>query len=334
MKAISPENIQQPNVGLAAISNAQRPLQKILVASAPLSRGRNFSLVSWRAVRPKAAVNAPHSKRFAKTEHALRSWLAAPWEHHPTWLVSSAKIIIACAFTFAGCWNDFGLGADYPNDQPVMQPSWPAGMSQLANKTNRIGGLFVNAEDVFFFSGTMSDFNAFLADYSSVKAIEKHRLILHEGKGEAFSLGGVNKRPCDWKLDGCPAAWRDMHQGNFKTPRDTNYVLEVQFWTGGKIPLNQLVIPKNVELAGDCFKKFESITSGMTRSEVEQRLTMDGGLQSVSPVRFLDPGCPGFKISVEFDFKRDADGQNRAIQGKDDKVIQVSHPFLERPFTD
>ena len=33
-----------------------------------------------------------------------------------------------------------------------------------------------------------------------------------------------------------------------KAAKDTNYVLEVHFWTDGKFALNQLAIPKNVEV--------------------------------------------------------------------------------------
>ena len=242
--------------------------------------------------------------------------------------------IAGCAITLAAR-NVFGLGGDYPNGRAVNDPSWPAGMKDLANSTNRIGGLFVNADDVFFFSGTVTNLNSFLADYATVQPVEKHRLILHEGAGEAYSLGGGNKRPCDWKLDGCPRAWLGSRNDGIPiTAKDTNYVLEVRFWTGGKIAVDKLAIPENVEVAGDCFKNFEAITNGMTRAEVEKRLTPDGGLQGVSPVRFFDPGCPGFKINVEFDYKKDAADQNRAISAKDDKVIHVSKPYLERPFMD
>lgn len=249
-------------------------------------------------------------------------------ENRPTRV---AILICACV---SAVWNVFGLGSDYPNDRPVNEPSWPAGMSRLVNTTNRIGGLFVNAEDMFFFAGTASNFNTFLTEYSTVKLIEKHRLILHDGAGEAYSLGGGNKRPCDWELDGCPAAWRDLHEGMSKNPPNTNYVLEVHFWTGGNIALEQLILPLNVEFAGDCLKNFESITNGMTRADVERKLTRDGGLQSVSPVRFIDRGCPQFKIKVEFGFKHDPRDQSRAIESEDDRVIHVSTPYLEKPFMD
>lgn len=167
----------------------------------------------------------------------------------------TAIIMGAIAF---GAWNIFGLGGGYPTDQPANQPSWPSGMYHLVNTSNRIGGLWVNAEDMFFFSGTASNFSTFLDDYSKIQAIEKHQLFLHAGFGEAFTLGGGNKRPCDWKLYGCPKGWRNLatlsRQGTNSTEvlqqagKDTNYVLEVHFWTGGRIALDQIKIPPSVEV--------------------------------------------------------------------------------------
>jgi hypothetical protein len=83
-----------------------------------------------------------------------------------------------------------------------------------------------------------------------------------------------------------------------------------------------------------CLKDFESVKAGMTRHDVDAKWTMDGGIQGVSPVRYAHPACPYFKIDVEFDFKKNAADQNRAITGKDDKVTRVSKPYIERPFLD
>jgi len=83
-----------------------------------------------------------------------------------------------------------------------------------------------------------------------------------------------------------------------------------------------------------CLKDFESIKVGMTRGEIEGKLSKDGGLQSVSPVRFAHPACGYFKVDVEFEFKRDAADQNRAVQNKEDKSTRVSKPYIERPFSD
>jgi hypothetical protein len=143
-----------------------------------------------------------------------------------------------------------GLGGDHPNDQKISEPSWPAGMTNLVNITNRIGGLWVNEADTFFYNGTATNFTAFLDDYAKMEGIQQHVLIVHAGAGEAFSLGGGNKRPCDWRLDGMPAAWRNL-SGPTANAANTNYVLEVHFWTGGKIALDQLAIPKNVEISKD-----------------------------------------------------------------------------------
>lgn len=223
----------------------------------------------------------------------------------------------------------FGLGSDYRNDQPVGGTStWPAGLKELVNTPNRVHGFFVNAEDIFFFSGSATNFNDFLRAYSKIEGIKQHRLVLHPGVGEAKSPWDTQGKPCDWKLDACPESWRKA-DATLKS-----FILEVHFWTRGSIHLDQIAVPKNVQFAGDGLKNFESITNGMTRAEVEKRLRLDGGLQTVSPVRYIDPSCPGFKITVEFDFKRDAADQDRGIVSAGDKVANVSKPFIELPFSD
>jgi hypothetical protein len=254
--------------------------------------------------------------------------------------------IIAGAIAVTGL-KAFCLGGDYPADKPVLGEKccgWPKGVDSLVNISNRTAGFFMNAEDIFFFCGSASDFNRFLGDYSRIQGVEKHCLILHEGVDKAKAPWETNGRPYDWKLFSCPKSWLNLAtlsaKGTNSTEvmqqagHDTNWVLEVHFWTGGKIPMDQLIVPSNVTFAGDCFTNFTAITNGMTRAEVKKRLSMDGGLRSASPIRFLDPRCPGFKIAVEFEFKRDAADQNRAVESPDDRVTGVSKPYLERPFLD
>ena len=83
-----------------------------------------------------------------------------------------------------------------------------------------------------------------------------------------------------------------------------------------------------------CLKDLESVKPGTTRGQVEGKLSKDGGLQGVSPVRFAHPACGYFKIDVEFEFKRNTADQNRAISDTADKVTKVSKPYIERPFSD
>jgi hypothetical protein len=237
--------------------------------------------------------------------------------------------VMAAGMLLVDAVRTFGLGSDYRNDLPVGGSSaWPAGVMALANSTNRVHGFFVNAEDILFFSGSLTTFNDFLRDYAKIEGIKQHRLVLHEGQGEAKSPWDSRGKPCDWKIYACPEAWLKADATS------KAFILEVHFWTGGNIRLDELAVPRNIDFAGDCLKNFESITNGMTRADVESRLRQDGGLQGVSPVRYIDPACPGFKISVEFDVKRNATGQHRAIVSAENRVICIYKPFIELPFSD
>lgn len=151
------------------------------------------------------------------------------------------------------------LGADHPNDRPVTgSTNWPAGLKKLVNTTNRVHGFFVNAEDVFFFTGTASEFTTFLQAYSQLEDVEPRRLILHDGRGEAKSPWEKSGRPCDWKLNVCPKGWRNVgtlsKQGTNsvamlqQAAREPGYIVEIHFWTGGNIALEHVAIPKNVEV--------------------------------------------------------------------------------------
>jgi len=155
---------------------------------------------------------------------------------HPT-----GVMVIVCAMVLAD-WNAFGLGSDWPDALRADNPSWPKGMTDLVNLTNRIHGFFVNDGDAFFFAGSVTNFTSFLEDYSKINGVvDKHRLILHQGTGETKSPWDKTGRRCDWELWG---------QGNgWKNGVVTNYILEVHFWTNGKIALDKLNIPKNIEVS-------------------------------------------------------------------------------------
>ena len=103
-----------------------------------------------------------------------------------------------------------------------------------------------------------------------------------------------------------------------------------------KLKENQdMFLKQQNKLIEKCIMDFEYIKIGMTRNEIEKRFLLDGGLQSIaSPIRFTHPNCPYFKINIEFAFTKNPDDQNRAISKKEDKVIKVSKPYIERPFTD
>jgi hypothetical protein len=138
--------------------------------------------------------------------------------------------------------NPVCAGDDPSLRQPVHEAFWPEGLKELVNLKSRMGGMFVNDDDLFFYAGTAREFSAFLADFAKIRGIEKHRLILHRGASEAGLLAGGRRRPCDWKLLGRPGA---SPSGAGAGP---DCVLEIHFWTGGRIPLDEVVIPENVEV--------------------------------------------------------------------------------------
>jgi len=168
------------------------------------------------------------------------------------WTVVACVLIVVAQDVFA-------LGSDYPGDRPVTgSTNWPTGMNKLVNATNRVHGYFVNAEDIFFYAGGAAEFTAFLQEYSRLEGIESRCLILHDGIGEAKSPWEKSGRPCDWKVYACPKGWHNIavlsKQGTNSVEvlqmaaREPGYILEVHFWSGGRISLEQLDIPKNVEV--------------------------------------------------------------------------------------
>ena len=170
-------------------------------------------------------------------------------------------IVFVCAFIITAL-DVFGLGSGYPNDKPVTGAqisSWPSGMSGLVDSPNRVHGFFENAEEIFFFSGSATNFSEFLQTYSQIQGIEKHCLILHDGTGEAKSPWDTKGQPCDWKIYGCPKGWLNLAtlkgtnsvEVMQKAAKEPGYILEVHFWTGGHIALDQVSIPKNIEVKKD-----------------------------------------------------------------------------------
>jgi hypothetical protein len=166
--------------------------------------------------------------------------------------------LVTCALMIA-TRSAFALGSDYPNDRSITgSTNWPKGLGQLINATNRVHGFFVNQEDIFFYSGSPTELTAFLQSYSRLEGIS-HRLILHAGVGEAKSPWQKTGRPCDWKLYLCPKGWHNLGtlsstnsvEGLRKAANEPGYISEIHFWTGGRIPLDKVEVPKNVEIKNE-----------------------------------------------------------------------------------
>ncbi len=165
-----------------------------------------------------------------------------------------------CASILLLAQHASGLGWDYFTNKIVPMPGYveyPKGFVELVNATNRIAGYGVNSESVFFFSGETRDFTAFLKAYSQVP-VGKHQLILHEGIGQAKSSWAKTGQPCDWKLYACPKGWLEAHDllragtNSLAVVQSAagkkDYVVVVHFWTGGRVALERVQVPPNVEV--------------------------------------------------------------------------------------
>jgi hypothetical protein len=167
------------------------------------------------------------------------------------WTIVAWVLVIGSMVGIAAGWK-------YRNEERVTVPKWPKGLDKLANYPNRIDGFCLNAWDIFFFAGNASNLTAFLTEYSRLEGIDGTRLVLHNGIGTTKSAFDKIGQPCDWKLYTCPKGWHEIdhliRQGTNsfevlrKAGQQPGYVVEVHFWTGGSIRLDQLVIPKNVEI--------------------------------------------------------------------------------------
>ena len=140
-----------------------------------------------------------------------------------------------------------GVGGDVPNSQSIDLLEWPVGMKDLVNSKDRISGLLDGVEDMFFYAGTQQDFSDFLKDYAEMPDLEKHRLILHRGRGGVGTQAGGSWRQCDWKMVGRPGAI-PVNGRSDKASGHPGYALEIHFWTEGRLSLDQVVIPESIEI--------------------------------------------------------------------------------------
>ena len=152
------------------------------------------------------------------------------------------------------------LGGDHPDCQVGVEAAgWPKGLKELVTRSECVHGFFVNAEDVFFYTGDTDAFRHFLAQYATIQQIPSHRLGLHSGRCQAKSpwtkAGG---KPCDWQLQIYPKGWRkaEAHLAEGRAPQiGPDYVVEVHLWRDGNVRVNEVNVPPRVEV-------FEEVEEG------------------------------------------------------------------------
>ena len=82
----------------------------------------------------------------------------------------------------------------------------------------------------------------------------------------------------------------------------------------------------------DALTEIQTIKVGMKLKDLNKLFRVDGGLSPVNPQRFVYRKCMFVKIEVKFDFvERD---KQFPKPNPEDRIIEVSRPYLEEPLFD
>jgi len=84
---------------------------------------------------------------------------------------------------------------------------------------------------------------------------------------------------------------------------------------------------------GRVLERMLTIKPGMTRSQLLEVFTTEGGIATGLQRKFVSRECPYMKVDVRFDAvgrpNRDSDGRVTLVEGPDDRIVTISRPYLE-----
>lgn len=84
--------------------------------------------------------------------------------------------------------------------------------------------------------------------------------------------------------------------------------------------------------------RIQTIKPGMTRADLLEVFTTEGGLSTALRRTFVSRDCRYFKIDVQFEAvgrpSRDDDGRMTAEEGDQDIILQISRPYLQFSIVD
>ena len=130
-----------------------------------------------------------------------------------------------------------GTGAGgHPDD-------WPKGVMPLLDLQAHEGGVWVNANDFYWFAGDTAALSKFLAEAGKIEgATLRFRINAGKGLGHALVDGGPGV-PMDWQLGIQHRGWSDEWPDGSPTP----YLIVVDIWPGERIDTKKLTIPATIK---------------------------------------------------------------------------------------
>jgi len=87
------------------------------------------------------------------------------------------------------------------------------------------------------------------------------------------------------------------------------------------------VPPENKQWIADSLLEMQSIKRGMTRDQLLQVFEEEGGLSTRTQRRYVYRDCPNIKVNVRFEAVGDPEGNSS--NAPNDKILEISQPFLE-----
>lgn len=86
------------------------------------------------------------------------------------------------------------------------------------------------------------------------------------------------------------------------------------------------------QFIGESHKEISKIKTGMTRKDLLEDFNEDGGISAITQGRFVYKKCSYIKIDITFELTKDK--QNKLTRTIDDKITNISKPYLEHPYYD
>ena len=95
---------------------------------------------------------------------------------------------------------------------------------------------------------------------------------------------------------------------------------------------NKQADKKDCEFIEKSMEEINTIKAGMKRKDLSRFFHQDGGISRMTEQRFVYDKCEFIKVDIKF--SPAAKNGKTAADNPEDKILEISKPYLERPFAD